>query len=104
MCYLHANGIIHRDIKFENLKFARHNQFDSIKLLDFGSADAHPVGSYMQHYDICGSPYFASPEMLAGKGYTEKTDIWSCGIVFYLLLTGFFPFDAKSDLEVCHEV
>ena len=104
VAYLHANGIIHRDIKMENIKFSRANIFDNVKLIDFGSADAHPVGSGILHYELAGSPYYASPEMLDGKGYTEKTDVWSCGIVFYHLLVGSFPFDAKTDLEVLHKV
>ena len=104
VAYMHANGIIHRDIKFENIKFSRPNVFENIKLIDFGSAEAHPPNSTKRHYDICGSPYFCSPEMLKGIGYNEKTDVWSCGIIMYYLLVGSFPFDAKSDLEVCHEI
>ena len=104
VAYLHANGIIHRDIKMENIKLSRPGIFDNVKLIDFGSAEAHPPGSSIIHYELAGSPYYASPEMLGGFGYNEKTDVWSCGIVFHHLLLGSFPFDARTDLEVCHEV
>lgn len=51
---------------------------------------------------MSGSPYYASPEMLSNKGYNEKTDIWSIGIIFHYLLIGCFPFDGKTDLEIMH--
>ena len=53
---------------------------------------------------MCGSPYYIAPEVLLGHGYNEKADVWSCGIIFHYLLTGEFPFDAKTDLEVVHEI
>lgn len=104
VAYIHSKSIMHRDIKYENVKFAKPNEFRNIKLIDFGSARPYVKGSQELHYDICGSPYFASPEMLSGKGYNEKTDVWSCGVMFYHLLTGYFPYDGKSDLEVCHAI
>lgn len=101
---MHHNGIIHRDLKFENIKFLKKGVYDNIKIYDFGSACLHPPGSDKKHYDLAGSPYFAAPEMLSRKGYNEKVDVWSCGIIFFYLLIGSFPFDAKDDIEIMHKI
>lgn len=60
--------------------------------------------SSKKFYEKAGSPYFAAPEMLSGKGYNEKVDIWSCGVIFYFLLTGRFPYDAPTDIEIMHKI
>ena len=104
LAYMHYNHIIHCDVKMENIKFLKPGIPDHIKLYDFGSAKFHQRGSDKFHYDMSGSPYFASPEMLKGIGYTEKTDIWSAGVVLHKMLTGVFPFDGKTDIEICKRV
>lgn len=99
---MHYNGVIHRDLKFENIKFLKKGVIDNLKIFDFGSACIHEPNSDTVHYEKAGSPYFAAPEMLAGKGYNEKADVWSCGIIFHFLLFGCFPFDSKSDIDIMH--
>jgi len=70
--------------------------------MDFGSATKHVLGSKQLHYELAGNPQYASPEMLQYKGYNEKHDMWSCGVIFHKLLVDSFPFEAKTDLETCH--
>lgn len=101
---IHHNNVVHRDIKMENLRFLSPRQFDYIKLLDFGCATFYEVGSKKKMYGMFGSPYYMAPEMLNNTGYDEKVDVWSCGVIFFYLLTGSFPFDGKSDIEVLHEI
>lgn len=96
--------MVHRDLKFENIKFMKKGVHDNLKIYDFGSAAYHDPNSDKKLFDLAGSPYFSAPEMLAGKGYDEKVDVWSCGIIFHYLLIGAFPFDAKNDVELMHNV
>ena len=96
--YIHYNDLIHRDIKLENIRFLKLAVIDHIKLLDFGSACFHKRNSETRHYELSGSPYYCSPEMLSGMGYDEKTDVWSCGIIFHYLLTGSFPYNGQTDM------
>lgn len=100
--YMHAQKVVHRDIKLENIKFSKKCVVDHIKILDFGSACHFDTNSNTLMYDMCGSPYYVAPEMVAGSGYNELVDVWSCGIIFHFLLTGAFPFDAKTDIEIMH--
>lgn len=104
MATIHYNNVIHRDIKMENIVFSKNDGFDSLKVIDFGSACKHVYGSDKLHYDLSGSPYYTSPEMLNGKGYNEKTDVWSLGVIFHYLLLGCFPYDGKSDVDIMHLV
>lgn len=93
VAYIHAQGIIHRDIKFENILFLRNGEYDKIKIIDFGSAITYSLKNFIKILGMTGNPIYASPEMLAGKGYDPKTDVWSCGVIFHYLLLGVFPFD-----------
>ena len=100
--YLHLNNIIHRDIKLENIRFAKQGAVDHIRLYDFGSATFYRGGDKI--FEMQGNPQYAAPEMLGGLGYDEKVDVWSCGVVFHYLLTGTFPYDEKTDIEVLHKI
>ncbi|OHT07369.1 CAMK family protein kinase [Tritrichomonas foetus] len=87
--YLHNEAkIVHRDLKTENILLDQ--QFNA-KLIDFGLSKQISVNEELLH-TRCGSPCYASPEVIKSDGYTEKTDIWSLGILLYLLTTGVFPF------------
>ena len=100
VAYMHSKKIAHRDLKLENLRFGKPGVIDHLKIVDFGSACTFNASEKM--FDMCGSPYYIAPEMLAGMGYDEKVDVWSCGIIMHFLLTVSFPFDAKTDMEVLH--
>ena len=84
--YIHYKKVIHKDIKMENIKFSKKGVVDHIKLIDFGSAIVFQPGEL--YYSMSGSPCYMAPEMLSGKGFNEKVDIWSCGVIFHFLLTG----------------
>ena len=92
LIYFNSLGIIHRDIKLENiLMCSKFNNFEC-KLADFGLA-AYSDKVYKSR---CGSPGFMAPEILSGENYSFKADIYSVGIVGYTLLIGKFPFQSKS--------
>ncbi|XP_052205949.1 CBL-interacting serine/threonine-protein kinase 1-like isoform X2 [Diospyros lotus] len=93
--YCHDKGIYHRDLKLENvLVDAKGN----IKISDFG------LSALPQHlredgllHTTCGSPNYVAPEILANKGYDGATsDTWSCGVILYVILTGYLPFDERN--------
>jgi serine/threonine protein kinase len=88
--YLHTDlRVCHRDLKAENLLLDRHN---NIRVIDFGlSNQFNSVRPLMN--TACGSPPYASPEMIKGNPYSQAADIWSSGIVLYSMLTGMLPFD-----------
>ncbi|KAF3491380.1 BR serine/threonine-protein kinase 2 [Arthroderma uncinatum] len=87
--YCHRFNICHRDLKPENILL---DGALNVKLADFGMAALQPEGQLLN--TSCGSPHYASPEIIYGKPYQgDKADIWSCGIILYALLSGFLPFD-----------
>ena len=92
--YLHFHNIVHRDIKPENLLL---DEGDNLKLVDFGAAKIFKPGHAMHRF--YGSPYYVAPEVLEGN-YDEKCDIWSAGVVLFILLTGILPFSGATDEEV----
>ncbi|RKP19119.1 Pkinase-domain-containing protein, partial [Rozella allomycis CSF55] len=96
--YCHENGIVHRDLKIENILIGSDGQ---IKLIDFGLANFFDVQYCLKTF--CGSLYFAAPELLSGKLYTgPEIDIWSLGIVLYVLVCGKVPFD-DMNATILHE-
>lgn len=87
--YCHKFNICHRDLKPENLLLDTHR---NIKIADFGMAALESNGRLLE--TSCGSPHYASPEIVTGKTYHgAPSDIWSCGIILFALLTGHLPFD-----------
>lgn len=92
LAYCHSFNIYHRDLKPENILL---DENKNIKLADFGMAALQPTGTMLK--TACGSPHYAAPELIRGIEYTgEKTDIWSCGIILFVLLTGFTPFESRD--------
>ncbi|XP_008390489.1 CBL-interacting serine/threonine-protein kinase 1-like isoform X2 [Malus domestica] len=93
--YCHNKGVSHRDLKLENvLVDAKGN----IKISDFGlSALPQDFREDGLLHTTCGSPNYVAPEILANKGYDGATsDVWSCGVILYVILTGFLPFDDRN--------
>ncbi|PVV05067.1 hypothetical protein BB560_000416 [Smittium megazygosporum] len=90
--YLHNNGVVHRDLKLENLLL----DYDkNVKITDFGFANFFDskYGQFMM--TSCGSPCYAAPELIFGDGMYAGTavDIWSCGVILYAMLAGYLPYD-----------
>ncbi|XP_045508616.1 uncharacterized protein LOC123704327 isoform X1 [Colias croceus] len=94
--YCHANDVVHRDLKAENLLLDRDM---NIKLADFGFSNKYTKGSPLSTW--CGSPPYAAPELFEGRQYDgPKADIWSLGVVLYVLVCGALPFDGGTLSEL----
>ncbi|KAL5522651.1 hypothetical protein ACEPAG_8669 [Sanghuangporus baumii] len=94
LAYAHAFSVIHRDLKPENILIASLNP-PHVKIADWGMAAFAPPEHCLE--TSCGSPHYASPEIVRGERYSgTSTDIWSCGVILFALMTGRLPFDDKS--------
>ena len=100
--YLHSYGIVHRDLKPENILMTDLSPQADIRLLDFG------LSKIIGNDEKCTEPYgtlsFVAPEVLQGKPYDKSVDLWSIGIITFLLLCGYLPFDDKhSEREIARQ-
>ncbi|KAH8712081.1 serine threonine protein kinase-like protein SNF1p [Phaeosphaeriaceae sp. PMI808] len=87
--YCHRHKIVHRDLKPENLLLD--DQYN-VKIADFGLSNIMTDGNFLK--TSCGSPNYAAPEVISGKLYAgPEVDVWSCGVILYVLLVGRLPFD-----------
>ena len=84
--YLTNNGIIHRDLKPENIMFRKENDINSLVLCDFGLAQENPGNSFLE--TKCGTLIFMAPEVILNRPYDSLVDIWSLGIIMYILESG----------------
>ena len=121
VAYCHEKGIVHRDLKLENILFASEDPDSPIKIIDFGFSvllgkkptikneekekknsegnnDPKKFG-FKRLKSKVGTLYYISPEIIKGN-YDEKCDIWACGVILYILLTGNPPFSGNTDKEV----
>jgi serine/threonine protein kinase len=95
--YLHKYGIIHRDLKPDNLMLTEASDKGQIKIMDFGLSKI--LGKKEKAVDGFGTLTFVSPEVLIRKPYNKEIDIWSIGVILYLMLSGDLPFDDEEDDE-----
>mmetsp|Transcript_14549 Transcript_14549/g.46250 ORF Transcript_14549/g.46250 Transcript_14549/m.46250 type:complete len:410 (-) Transcript_14549:256-1485(-) len=95
--YLHKNQVTHRDLKLENLILATKGDITTIKIGDFGLAKSLSEG---QLQTVCGSPLYVAPEVVTNTNpgaYTPCVDIWSAGVVLFILLAGYPPFEDENE-------
>ncbi|CDW74871.1 protein kinase domain containing protein [Stylonychia lemnae] len=98
--YCHLNNIVHRDIKPENILIDS-KKGDQIKLIDFGTAQKFTTGKSMTQ--TFGTAYYIAPEVLTSS-YDQKCDVWSIGVIMYMLLSGKPPFDGVDDKQIIKKV
>ena len=101
ICYSHKNGIVHRDLKPENILLEDKSRNLEIKIVDWGYATQMKQRERLHEMD--GISYYIAPEVLEGD-YDEKCDIWSCGVILYILLCGYAPFYGENDKEIYNQV
>ena len=101
--YCHKMNIIHRDLKPENILIVNKgdNGYPFIKVCDFGTSKIFEAG--LAENKIVGSSYYIAPEVL-NKNYNEKCDVWSCGVIMYILLSQRPPFGGRDDYEIMENV
>ena len=100
--YMHEMGIAHRDLKLENILL---NYKKDIKIIDFGLSNKYDKDSDELLHSSCGSPCYAAPEMIKGVEYRGiNTDIWSSGIILYLMLCKQFPFNDKNNSKLYQKI
>ncbi|XP_010541199.1 PREDICTED: calcium-dependent protein kinase 25 isoform X2 [Tarenaya hassleriana] len=97
----HSLGVMHRDLKPENFLFVNDHEDSPLKAIDFGLSVFFKPGETFS--DIVGSPYYVAPEVL-NKSYGLEADIWSAGVMIYVLLSGSAPFWGETEEEIFYEV
>ena len=99
--YCHKNGIVHRDLKPENLLYFDQSEDSPIKVIDFGMSQRFDHEKFMT--EKVGTAYYVSPEVIKGK-YDEKCDIWSAGVILYILICGYPCFNGEDDKEIISSI
>ena len=102
--YCHSRGIIHRDLKPENILIPSGNNkidYTLLKIIDFGASVLKKDDGKISFR--FGTPYYIAPEVLQ-ESYNEKCDVWSIGVILYLLLIGQAPFDGEDDNIICQKI
>ncbi|XP_073320978.1 serine/threonine-protein kinase 33-like [Pagrus major] len=108
--YLHKRDIVHRDLKLENILVKDSLDEDdngkiNIKVTDFGlSVQTGGVGIGNMMTEACGTLIYMAPEMMSGGGYSQWCDVWSIGVVMYMLLCGESPFVSKTKENLLEEI
>merc|ERR1712032_368473 len=103
MFYMHENHICHRDLKPENFIFQTKDPIEKtlLKIIDFGLSCKFEPGQVLT--TKAGTPYYVAPQVLAGK-YDHQSDMWSCGVIMFVLLCGYPPFYGETDADVLSKV
>ena len=101
IAYVHSHGVIHRDIKSNNIKIGTQGQ---VKLLDFGIAKGGASPALTQAGSVIGTIEYLSPEQISTGHADERSDIWALGVLLYEMLTGRVPFQAQTIGALCAQI
>ncbi|HVY48703.1 MAG TPA: serine/threonine-protein kinase, partial [Minicystis sp.] len=96
----HEAGVVHRDLKPDNVFLVRHGDREAVKLLDFGVAKMAGAGRLTRAGTVYGTPHYMSPEQAAGHAVDHRADVYALGIILYECLSGRVPFEADSYMGV----
>ncbi|KAJ0238977.1 CBL-interacting serine/threonine-protein kinase 3 [Hirschfeldia incana] len=101
--YCHSRGVYHRDLKPENLLL---DAYGNLKISDFGlSVLSQQVRDDGLLHTTCGTPHYVAPEIINDRGYDGATaDTWSCGVILFVLLAGYFPFDDSNLMNIYKKI
>ncbi|CAD8136235.1 unnamed protein product [Paramecium octaurelia] len=100
--YYQALNIVHRDLKPENFLFQKNNDLNTLYIIDFGLARIFQPG-LLQQWTKAGTAYYVAPEVLEGT-YDNKCDLWSIGVILYVLLCGYPPFYGETEQEILYSI
>ncbi|KAL9314928.1 hypothetical protein ACSQ67_020380 [Phaseolus vulgaris] len=99
--YCHSRGVYHRDLKPENLLLDSNSV---LKVSDFGLSTYSQKDDELLH-TACGTPHYVAPEVIHNRGYAGSTsDIWSCGVILFVLMAGFLPFDGPTHMALFRKI
>lgn len=121
VAYLHQRGVVHRDVKAENLMYVDASDTAQLKLIDFGLSYYAPPSSTAQNDDddeeeelvalnefacrtLAGTPLYIAPEVISLRPYGMPSDMWSVGVVAYMCVCGYAPFDSESDRQLFRKI
>ncbi|CAG0915247.1 unnamed protein product [Notodromas monacha] len=99
--YMHEQGVVHRDLKPENLLYFSSDEESKIMISDFGLSKMEDSGIMAT---ACGTPGYVAPEVLAQKPYGKAVDVWSIGVIAYILLCGYPPFYDENDANLFAQI
>jgi len=99
--YLHSFGVAHRDLKPENILMVSDDNESDLKIVDFGLSKI--IGPNEHSLDPFGTLSYVAPEVLLQKPYGKEVDLWSLGVIMYLLLSRVLPFDDEEDKEIARQ-
>ena len=100
--YLHSYGIVHRDLKLENIMMETDSETATPRICDFGLSKM--IGPEDTACEPFGTVAYAAPEVLQGKSYDKRVDVWSLGVIFHVLCGGSLPFDSEDNSEIAKKV
>lgn len=102
--HLHGHGIVHRDLKPENFLMNDISETSEVKLIDFGLSKRFSKEEEVEKmHTVVGTPYYVAPEVLTGN-YEIPCDVWSLGIMLFVLLCGYPPFEGDDNKEIFRNV
>eukprot|EP01024_Parvocaulis_polyphysoides_P047334 TRINITY_DN4487_c2_g1_i2.p1 TRINITY_DN4487_c2_g1~~TRINITY_DN4487_c2_g1_i2.p1 ORF type:complete len:360 (-),score=82.51 TRINITY_DN4487_c2_g1_i2:358-1437(-) len=104
--YLHSPGIVHRDLKLENMIMLNEEEDSPVKIADFGLSKFFSPDTVLS--TVCGSPQYVAPEVLGvaqgAEQYSSAVDMWSVGVILFILLSGYSPFDDENDAVLFQKI